>query len=81
MGCTPRYAVCGGYWRPTGPKWTPWAQFCWGPRVTKGPRIGPNPKLHPIWPGPIDGVQDHQDPGLPKASGEALSDAFSPKGV
>ncbi|MBW0588022.1 hypothetical protein O181_127737 [Austropuccinia psidii MF-1] len=39
------------------------------------------PKISPTWPGPIEGVQDHQDPGLPKAVGEALGDDFSPKGV
>ncbi|MBW0592173.1 hypothetical protein O181_131888, partial [Austropuccinia psidii MF-1] len=31
-------------------------------------------KIHHAWPGPIDGVQDHQDPGLPKVAGEALGD-------
>ncbi|MBW0582327.1 hypothetical protein O181_122042 [Austropuccinia psidii MF-1] len=38
-------------------------------------------KNSPTWPGPLEGVQEHQDPGLPKASGEALGDEFSPKGV
>ncbi|MBW0495331.1 hypothetical protein O181_035046 [Austropuccinia psidii MF-1] len=41
----------------------------------------PMTQTSPIWPRPIDGVQDHQDPGLPKAVGEALGDEFSPKGV
>ncbi|MBW0583338.1 hypothetical protein O181_123053 [Austropuccinia psidii MF-1] len=59
----------------------PWAQFCWGPRASMGPKIGPWYKFSPTWPGPIEGVQDHQDPGLPKAAGEALGDEFSPKGV
>ncbi|MBW0504550.1 hypothetical protein O181_044265 [Austropuccinia psidii MF-1] len=45
---------------------TPWAQFCWGPRGTMGP------KSSPTWPGPIEGVQDHQDPGLRKVAGEDL---------
>ncbi|MBW0563630.1 hypothetical protein O181_103345 [Austropuccinia psidii MF-1] len=39
------------------------------------------PKISPTWPGPIEGVQDHEDPGLPRVAGEALGDEFSPKGA
>ncbi|MBW0568926.1 hypothetical protein O181_108641 [Austropuccinia psidii MF-1] len=46
----------------------PWAQFCWGPQIAP-------------WPVPIERVQDHQHPGLPKAAGEILGDEFRPKGV
>ncbi|MBW0585349.1 hypothetical protein O181_125064 [Austropuccinia psidii MF-1] len=46
-----------------------------------GAQKWPYPKIHHTWPGPIDGVQDHQDPGLPKVAGEALGDELSPKGV
>ncbi|MBW0535731.1 hypothetical protein O181_075446 [Austropuccinia psidii MF-1] len=41
----------------------------------------PMAQFSPTWPGPIERVQDHQDPGLPKVAGEALGDEFSPKGV
>ncbi|MBW0487336.1 hypothetical protein O181_027051 [Austropuccinia psidii MF-1] len=68
-----------GYWRPPGPKWTPWAQFGWVPRDSMGPKNGPWSKTSPTWPGHIEGVQDHQDPGLPKVAGEALGDELSPK--
>ncbi|MBW0563282.1 hypothetical protein O181_102997 [Austropuccinia psidii MF-1] len=59
-----------------GPKRTPW-----GPRDSMGLKNGPWSKVSPTWPGPIEGVQDHQDPDLPKAAGEALGDELSPKGV
>ncbi|MBW0586187.1 hypothetical protein O181_125902 [Austropuccinia psidii MF-1] len=76
--CGPQFVV-RGLWAVVCGLWglldAPWAQFCWGPR------IGPEPKTHPTWPGPIYGFQDHQDPGLPKAAGEALSNAFVPKGA
>ena len=52
-----------------------------GTQGDQGVQKWPLPNFHPTWPGPIDGVQDHQDPGLPKVAGEALGDEFSPKGV
>ncbi|MBW0569723.1 hypothetical protein O181_109438 [Austropuccinia psidii MF-1] len=59
---------CGGYWRPPGPNFSGDPGLPWY-------------KFSPTWPGPIERVQDHQDPGLPKVAGEALGDEFSPKGV
>ncbi|MBW0570562.1 hypothetical protein O181_110277 [Austropuccinia psidii MF-1] len=41
----------------------------------------PLARFPPTWPGPIERVQDHQDPGIPKAKDEVLGDEFSPKGV
>ena len=52
-----------------------------GTQGDHGAQKWPKHEIHPTWPGPIDGVQDHQDPGLPKVAGEDLSDEFSPKGV
>ncbi|MBW0542119.1 hypothetical protein O181_081834 [Austropuccinia psidii MF-1] len=46
-----------------------------------GPKNGPWSKFSPTWLGPIEGVQDHQDPGLPKVAGEALGDGFVFKGA
>ncbi|MBW0562919.1 hypothetical protein O181_102634 [Austropuccinia psidii MF-1] len=57
---------------------------------TKNDPLGPmflgtqgyhGPIISPTWPGPIEGVQDHQDPGLPKVAGEALGDELISKGV
>ncbi|MBW0577630.1 hypothetical protein O181_117345 [Austropuccinia psidii MF-1] len=75
MVCGLYAAVCGGYWRPPGPN------FAVDPGVPWDQEFAQIPKPQPTWPGPIDGVQDHQDPGLPKVAGEALGDEFSPKGV
>ncbi|MBW0584914.1 hypothetical protein O181_124629 [Austropuccinia psidii MF-1] len=69
LGSYGPYAAVRGPW---GLLEAPWAQIFCGPRMTKGPGIGPNSNLHHTWPGPIDGVQDNQDPGLPKVAGEAL---------
>ncbi|MBW0581802.1 hypothetical protein O181_121517 [Austropuccinia psidii MF-1] len=64
----PYAVVHGGYWRPPGPN------LSGDPTVPLDQKGGP-------WPGTIDRVQDHQDPGLPKVAGEVLGDEFSPKGV
>ncbi|MBW0590737.1 hypothetical protein O181_130452 [Austropuccinia psidii MF-1] len=67
-----RYAMgCGPYAAVRGP-------YSAG---DQGAQKWPNLRIHHTWPGPTDGVQDHQDPGLPKVAGEALGDEFSPKGV
>ncbi|MBW0551159.1 hypothetical protein O181_090874 [Austropuccinia psidii MF-1] len=70
--CTVRRSLWGLLEAPRT-KNDPWAQFRWGPRGSMGPKSDP-------WPGTIERVQDHQDPGLPKAAGEDLGDEFSPKG-
>ncbi|MBW0593193.1 hypothetical protein O181_132908 [Austropuccinia psidii MF-1] len=64
-----RPAVRGGYWRPPGPKFD------------GDHKLAQSPRHPPLWPGPIDGVQGHQDHGLPKDEGEAHSDECSPKGA
>ncbi|MBW0593099.1 hypothetical protein O181_132814 [Austropuccinia psidii MF-1] len=69
MGHTPRSTVRGGYWRPPGPKFD------------GDHELAQSPRHPPLWPGPIDGVQGHQDHGLPKDAGEAHSDECSPKGA
>ncbi|MBW0526698.1 hypothetical protein O181_066413, partial [Austropuccinia psidii MF-1] len=60
--------VCEGYWRPPGPN-------------SSGDPGTPWTPISPTWPGPIERVQDHQYPGLPKVSGEVLGDELSHKGV
>ncbi|MBW0505117.1 hypothetical protein O181_044832 [Austropuccinia psidii MF-1] len=74
MDCTPQSMVHGGYW------WAPAPNFSGNPGVPWDQKVDHVP-FSPIWPGPIQMVQDHQDPGLPKVSGEVLGDDFSPKGV
>ncbi|MBW0586546.1 hypothetical protein O181_126261 [Austropuccinia psidii MF-1] len=55
----------------------PWAVG----RVQGDHKLAQSPRHPPLWPGPIDGVQGHQDHGLPKDAGEAHSDECSPKGA
>ncbi|MBW0551973.1 hypothetical protein O181_091688 [Austropuccinia psidii MF-1] len=50
------YTAVRGLW---GLLEAPWAQFCWGPQNSP-------------WPGPIERVQDHQDPGLLTVAGEVV---------
>ncbi|MBW0586886.1 hypothetical protein O181_126601, partial [Austropuccinia psidii MF-1] len=42
------------------------------PGIPWDQKMAHGPKISPTWPGPIEEVQDHQDPGLPKIAGEAL---------
>ncbi|MBW0572255.1 hypothetical protein O181_111970 [Austropuccinia psidii MF-1] len=70
-----RSVVHGGYWRPPG------ANSAGDPGITWDQKMAHDPIISPTWPGPIEGVQDNQDPGLPIVAGEALGDEFSPKGV
>ncbi|MBW0536571.1 hypothetical protein O181_076286 [Austropuccinia psidii MF-1] len=58
--------------RAVGPLETPWAQFFWVPRDSMGQKMAHGPKVSPTWPGPFEGVQENQDPGLPKVEGDAL---------
>ncbi|MBW0586006.1 hypothetical protein O181_125721 [Austropuccinia psidii MF-1] len=67
--------VCGGYWRPPGPNLARDPGIPWDQNMAHGPKISPTS------PGPIEGVQDHEDPGLPKVAGEGLGDELSPKGA
>ncbi|MBW0586119.1 hypothetical protein O181_125834 [Austropuccinia psidii MF-1] len=75
VGRTPQSTVRGGYWRPPG------AKFDGDPGVKGDHKLAQSPRHPPLWPGPIDGVQGHQDHGLPKDAGGAHSDEFSPKGA
>ncbi|MBW0558895.1 hypothetical protein O181_098610 [Austropuccinia psidii MF-1] len=63
---------------------SPWAihlgRYCRPP----GPNFSGDPGMpgdHKLAQGPIERIQDHQCPGLPKVSGAVLGDEFSPKGV
>ncbi|MBW0555517.1 hypothetical protein O181_095232 [Austropuccinia psidii MF-1] len=78
------YAVVRGPWavdhtlQSVGAIGGPLGPIFLGTQGYHGTKNWPRTKNHPTWPGPIDGVQDHQDPGLPKAAGEALGDDSSP---
>ncbi|MBW0516721.1 hypothetical protein O181_056436 [Austropuccinia psidii MF-1] len=64
MGCGLRSVGHGGYWRPPGPN------FPGDPGVPLDQKSGPWPDSPPTWPGPMERVQHHQHPGLPKVAGE-----------
>ncbi|MBW0590064.1 hypothetical protein O181_129779 [Austropuccinia psidii MF-1] len=68
-----------GPWAVDRPKWTPWAQICWGSKEVMGPKMAQIKNISPLWPGPIGGVQDHQTLAFPKVAGEALGDDSSPQ--
>ncbi|MBW0593262.1 hypothetical protein O181_132977 [Austropuccinia psidii MF-1] len=83
VGCGPYTAVRAlwGLLEASRTKMEPLGPTLLGTQGDQGAQKWPNHRFHHTWPGPIDGVQDHQDPGLPKVAGEALGDEFSPKGV
>ncbi|MBW0569499.1 hypothetical protein O181_109214 [Austropuccinia psidii MF-1] len=61
--------------RPWGLLEAPWAQFCWGPRVTKGPRIGPIHGLDPLM-----GSRTIKILASPKLQGRPWVMSSAPKG-
>ncbi|MBW0508166.1 hypothetical protein O181_047881 [Austropuccinia psidii MF-1] len=69
------------FWCPTDQNGPLGPNFSGDPGIPWDQTNGPWFKFSPTCPAPIEGVQDHQDPGLPKAAGEALVDELSPKGV
>ncbi|MBW0573301.1 hypothetical protein O181_113016 [Austropuccinia psidii MF-1] len=58
---------------------TPWAQICLGFRGSMGPIKWPMDQTSPTWPGPIERVQDHQEPHLPKDEGRSWVDDWNPR--
>ena len=64
-----RSAVCGlwGLLEVPRTKMEPPGPILLGTQGDQGAQKWPIPKFHHIWPGPIEGVQDHQDLGLPQS--------------
>ncbi|MBW0557811.1 hypothetical protein O181_097526 [Austropuccinia psidii MF-1] len=55
---------------PPGPNSSAYLGIPWDQKMAHGLKISPT------WPGPIEGVQDHQDPGLPKVCLAKGKDCF-----
>ncbi|MBW0546692.1 hypothetical protein O181_086407 [Austropuccinia psidii MF-1] len=82
MSYGPQSVDCTPWRLLEGPraKMTPWDQICWGSRGSMGPTLWPIEQFYTTWPEPIERVQDHQEPDLPKAEGEVLGSDLKPRG-
>ncbi|MBW0587096.1 hypothetical protein O181_126811 [Austropuccinia psidii MF-1] len=74
VGRTPRSTVCGGYWRPPGPK------FDGDPGVQGDHKLAQSPRQPPLWPGPIDGAKATKILASPRMQRRSTVINSAPKG-